>query len=347
VKDLDFEEIDRAVNSVISNGPSNDSNHASQPIDNSTSTEYVEPESQPVVTAGVPRPPVARRSSGQFMDVVHPSSDMRRPIAIPERPTQTVPLSEPKPAEAFQTQLSVDTEPTAPATIEPEAMPYEDADIDKLSSDIDMALGKTTDASLESPFISGTKVEKRPLGAFSDDSVSETAEQPNSDVQSDFAPQPVTSENEMLSPGQAPLPAELQNDLLKIEADSSTMPEEVAIPEQPAVTETDVAPADSEKPEVIEANDSSGAVESPRDVAEKTEPAGPTSIVQQYTEKPNTGDQSTGAIYDTESYHKTLAHPAKKKSGWMWVLYIVILLIVGAGVGVALHYFVIPMLSSL
>ena len=342
MKDLDFDEIDRAVNSVISNGSNNDSNPVSQSI--TEMPETVQPEPQPVVTAGVPRPLVARRSSGQFMDVVHPSSDMRRPIAIPERPSQTVPPNEPKLAEVFQAQPSVDTEPTMPAVVESEAMPYEDADIDKLSSDIDVVLGKTTDASLESPFISGTKVEKRPLGAFSDDSVSETAEQPNSDVQSDFAPQPVTSENEMLSPGQAPLPAELQNDLLKIEADSSTMPEEVAIPEQSVATESAVTPEASEKPEVIDANDSSTSVESPRDVAEKAEPAGPTSIAQQYTEKPNSGDQSTGAIYDTESYHKTLAHPAKKKSGWMWVLYIVILLIVGAGVGVALHYFVIPML---
>jgi len=83
VKDLDFDEIDRAVNSVISNGSNNDSNPVSQSINEMPET--VQPEPQPVVTAGVPRPPVARRSSGQFMDVVHPSSDMRRSIAIPER----------------------------------------------------------------------------------------------------------------------------------------------------------------------------------------------------------------------------------------------------------------------
>lgn len=70
----------------------------------------------------------------------------------------------------------------------------------------------------------------------------------------------------------------------------------------------------------------------------------PTSISQQYQEKPNTGDQHSGAIYDTDSYHKAVVQPAKKGSGWLWVLWVVLLLAIGAGVGAAIYFFVLPIL---
>lgn len=355
MSDLDFDEIDRAVNSVISSGPASDSDN-SQTVDSANVSPTETPATVPV---GVPRPPVARRSSGQFMDVVHPSSNMRRTIDIPERPV-SAPLaamttSEQPKIQTLETQPEAEPESTPepqstqnaqPEFNRPTADSYEDADIDKISDDINKAMSKTTDTSLEFPFISGTKVEKRPLGAFSADSPASPADKTDSDTQTDFAPQPSEGENSMITPGQAPLPAELQNDLLKIEADSTTMPENVVLPDEPAEEVTPpVEPSKSAeanettKPEIAE--------ESPRDVAEKAEPIGPTSIVQQYEEKPKTDNQKSGAIYDTESYHKTLVHPAKKKTGWLWVLYIAIFLVVGAGVGVAVYLFVIPALSSL
>ena len=65
---------------------------------------------------------------------------------------------------------------------------------------------------------------------------------------------------------------------------------------------------------------------------------GPTSIPQQYREEPSTGDKDNGAIYDTDTYHQPIAHPAKKKSGWMWVVWIVAILLLGAGGGAALYF---------
>ena len=112
-----------------------------------------------------------------------------------------------------------------------------------------------------------------------------------------------------------PLPAELQDNLLQIEADTDTT-------DQPQKEETTpVLP-----------------------VAQSEVPTGPTSITQQYTEQPSTGDQPTGAIFDTEAYRKPLSHPAKKKSGWLYVLWIVLLLVVGAGAGAAVYFFVLPKL---
>jgi hypothetical protein len=132
-----------------------------------------------------------------------------------------------------------------------------------------------------------------------------------------------------------PLPAELQNDLLKIEADSSTTPEAPIVPETSADT-----PKHTESP----ASETPVALPKLKDEVPATETASaaPSSIVQQYKEQPSTGEQNTGAIYDTDSYHKTLVHPVKKKSGWLWVVWIAILLVVGGGVGAAMYFFVIP-----
>lgn len=76
MKDIDFDELDRAVHSATNGGNSkSDDNTRSEPapVDN----ESITPASSPV------RPPVSlatRRSSGRFMDVVHPSSDMRTKV---------------------------------------------------------------------------------------------------------------------------------------------------------------------------------------------------------------------------------------------------------------------------
>ncbi|MNL44290.1 hypothetical protein D3C87_1668540 [compost metagenome] len=93
----------------------------------------------------------------------------------------------------------------------------------------------------------------------------------------------------------------------------------------------------------------------PEPVNEKTAPApsfaapivtpvpaavsGPASIQPQYKEEPSSTKEEHAAIYDTDSYHKPLTHPAKKKSGWLWVLWIVLLLALGAGGAAALYYF--------
>ena len=69
------------------------------------------------------------------------------------------------------------------------------------------------------------------------------------------------------------------------------------------------------------------------------------SITQQYAESPSTGDApATTSIFDTDAYKKPLAHPKKKSSGWLVVLWIAVLLIVGAGAGAAVYFYVLPLL---
>lgn len=302
MEDLDFDELDRAVNSLVTKKPV-----APTPSQTQPEPSIIQP--QPVATdSAVPAvaPTLAeRRSMGRFMDVVHPSSDMR---------SNSVTLSRPNPSVAAPTApvnqpvytAPINNPAPAPIVNKPESDQEDYDDIDKISNEITNTINKSNE-SLESPFLSGAKVEKRPLGAFSSESPAVTTEPVTKDsVDNQVMDSGIGIQGDKINP---PMPAELQADVLKIEADSTTHPDRSS--------ENNVAPA-------------------------MQQPIAQTSISQQYAEKPSSSDQNSGAIYDTSSYHKSLVRQPKKKSGWLWVLWISILLIVGAGAGVAVYFFVLP-----
>ncbi len=54
---------------------------------------------------------------------------------------------------------------------------------------------------------------------------------------------------------------------------------------------------------------------------------------------PAPAQQASGAIFDTDNYHAPLKQPVKHKSGWLTVVWILVLLIVGAAAGAAYYYF--------
>ena len=314
MKDLDFDELDRAVNSLATNAPGSDASTKNK----ETTT-----------------PPTVRPSTGQFMDVVHPSSNMRASLVMPERAShQGVTVTPIVPT--TKTPIVPDnTSAIAPTNSMPDPIDFagfnndgkdkdkvpdkeeDDADIDQISDDITNTLNPKSDKSMDSPFLSGTKVDKRPLGTFSSDTPLTSPVQPP--VQ-EAKPEETTNTNMAAQPASVitPLPAELQNDLLLVESDSTTRP--------------DGSNTTATKPTIVTNN--TPAIDD--------KPVGPTSITQQYKEQPSSGDQNTGAIYDTKEYHKSLLYPAKKKSSWIWVLWIVILLVVGAGAGAAVYFFVLP-----
>lgn len=300
MKDIDFDELDRAVNSLVN------------PTTASAKTQSGTP---PVVSAAIDTPstppPVAsslgeRRSSGRFMDVVHPSSDMR-PSVVSPRPvsgvnqTTTPQINMPDPID--MNQPSNDSEPTT--MTQPSEEPSND-----------------TATPLESPFLADAKVEKRPLGAFSNEvhesgltdslagAVSVPEDAPNllgADT-SKPSDHPIGSDT--------PMPAELQPDLLSIEAN-----------EDPDTSKSDSNPVASASAPVVPA-----------------EPIGPTSITQQYTQQPSTGDKPVATVFDTAAYKQPQSRQGKKKPGALIVLWIFLLLVVGAGVGAAVYFFVLPRL---
>lgn len=320
--DIDFDELDRAVNSLV-----NPDNKAvmpaptnAVPVASPSSTPTPQPATPSPATEPAKSPLAERRSSGRFMDVVHPSSDMRS--SVPPRPTSrdaaTInPPSTPTPAaptpkpvvnvmpdpidvhESTQAKAQEPTKETQPETPPSDAMTKP----------------------LESPFIADAKVEKRPLGAFSATNTEPTpgsgetppsvpmTDMPKPSVPSDQSSSSTESEKSAAAGDQSivndtPMPAELQPGLLSIES--------------------------NETPKSLE--------------KEEETPVGPTSITQQYTQQPSTGDKPVANMFDTSAYKKPQIVTGKKKSGWLVVLWIFLLLVVGAGIGAAVYFFVLPRL---
>lgn len=362
MKDLDFDELDRAVNSLISGEPGSVSGgNSSSDVNNTTSSTSAQRlvDDQTTVSSTIkPTPPIEKPATGRFMDVVHPSSDMRTSsLVMPERtsslgmssPVTTSPLVPTPAIFPMKTDKSATESPSFSGQSNPidfsamndnsavSADKDEDADIDRISNDIDNTINRTSDEPLDSPFLSGAKVEKRPLGTFSAEptvtptpvTASETVAAPSSP--SPFWPVKPSTPSETtdpeikmptdITPAAPPLPAELQDDLLSIESDT------LAQPVKPSVV-----------PPII-SNSST-----PISTTTALTAAAATSIPQQYTEQPNSGNKDNGAIFDTKSYHKAMVRPTKKKSGWMLVVWIAILLVVGIGAGVAVYLFVLPRL---
>ena len=305
MQDIDFDEIDRAVNSVTTSAPD-------VPV---APVTPVAPAAELIATPSpAPASPAVRRSSGRFMDVVHSSSDMRPTrssapaahslhrddtpdrTAVAERPQATTVASS-----AFHWPDPIDVTPVAEPTaatavVEPFAAPLvtTPAVIDEPA------------APLESPFLPDAKIEKRPLGAFS-----------SPEIELPFIEEPINA----TVPAVNEEPAELQDEILLLEEHIVDEPEALVAEEPTSVVlDTPAAPAQEEH-------------------------VGPTSITQQYKEHPTTEPQESGAIFDTESYHQPLVHTPKKRSGALVVVWILALILVGGGIGAAVYFVLLPMLG--
>ncbi len=308
MKDIDFDELDRAVNTVIG-GKS--AEPVSKPVEVAPLEETVEdkPVFEPVTVEAPVEPlapavaPAARRSgnSGRFMDVMHPSSDMR---TRSERPVMQ-PI----------TTSSVQDSP-----VEPEQSKDEIYDWQK---------------PLESPFLPDAQVEKRPLGGGLN----------TSDIGSEeFKFEGILDEpkEELLeAPDDPRLEATTMPDPIDFAAAAFKEPIEDETPSETVMAEVEAV--EDQKPALEEAQvDEEPITEKPAPI-EYQEPVGPTSITQQYTEKQTTHLDS-GAIFDTESYHQPVVQPLKKKSSLWIILWIILLVVLGAAAGWAVYTFVLPLL---
>lgn len=256
------------------------------------------------------RPIVApRRSAGRFMDVMHPSSDMKTatpavaPSAAPSRQAQLV--TPPVRSAEVPVSVSAAAEPqvaSSPTTSEP------------IEAAMAAAMTSESTEPLSSPFLPDAKVEKRPLGTPSTDvfEATDAQSEPGIGVQekdAQLAPDATQSVEE--------LPAELHNDLLAIETNL-------------AVEDADFSAEQAAEP-TIAADTPVVAPEAP------SGSAGPASIPQQYKELPSSGDQTSGAIFDVEDYHKQPAHPAKSNKSWLWIVLIIVIIVISAAGGAAFY----------
>lgn len=361
MKDLDFDELDRAVNTLMGNVTATAEPAKLDDMKTLTITSTLTDDRPPVLPVGevkasaepstdtratpvsVTRPPLtssrpaslAARRGGRFMDVVPSSAAKKNATSygvsrqgLSVTPTTGVDESKSAPAPILSDD-AIDTLPNEPdASTWPDPLDFNQsapAGNDESTVDEPVSIESNDTAEpLNSPFLTDAKVEKRPLGT----PAPELYATPQSEAEVADLPvetEEVTEETDNQARNVI-LPEELQGDLMAIES---------GVSEAPSVTTTpqDVpAPIDTLKEEQkVEAPKATVATQA------AVVPMGTGSIPQQYREEPSTSDQTTGSIYDTDSYHQPLDHPAKKKTGWLWVLWVIILLILGAGGG-ALAY---------
>lgn len=383
MKDLDFDELDQAVNSLMTGIPrtpapqddkaaektltitptlSDNERPSFATLEQTASKAGIEIET---VEASATAPALAnslaaRRTGGRFMDVVHPSSDMKvnnrpvvsregiqlSPIAPRSVAVTPQPAREPEVATIPSEQISEETMEQKPeVSLWPDPIDMvsaEPADTPETTTAAEEATPLLPEAAmpdefdepapLQTPFLADTKVEKRPLGAFAVDQVA------IDNITQEAVETPVDNDAEETTPlassfsmptqeAASDLPDELQHDLIKIESDN-----EIEVSGSESET-----PQEEPSPEKITTPVPSFAapIVTPAPVAV----SGPASIQPQYKEEPSSTKEEHAAIYDTDTYHKPLAHPAKKKSGWLWVVWIILLLALGAGGAAALYYF--------
>ncbi len=360
--ELDFEELDKAVAGLMSNVDTNKRNTAlddpedkvvtlgsvsdespatpaTSPAPSSPVTEPVAPVSSPVADPAPSAPtttPLAAKRRGQFMDMIHPSSDMKSTPRQPSRQGVTIaPPSTPLPQVSAPAPLVMsDPVPTAPIveSAEPEIEvpePVAEPTPEPIAADIslDTAADDSVAEPLSSPFLPDAKPEKRPLGGLAPSELS-------APVDESAIPTPPPAEPDSLHDS---LPAELHTDVLSVESnDLSNHTEE------PEVASETVTTGEVPAPVIENVSEPAAVVEEQAPMPDvvpaetTTVPAGG-SIAQQYTESPSTGDQTNGSIYDTAAYHQpiTAVAPVKKKSSPLkWILIALGLIVLGGGAGV-------------
>jgi len=314
MSDIDFDELDRAVNGAIggNNTPVSQTPVNEAPVVPSVSSfNVVErttvsglpsaqtsvPASSPVVSSA-PTPPIApaaRRSSGRFMDMVHSSSDMR--LHVPASRVE----SKPEPTVEMKPEVIIPKAAEQAAWNEP----------------------------LESPFIQDAKVEKRPLGGGEVTPAESTAVVASFDFQG------------LLDEPDEPL---LKAPEVQERIEATALPDPIDFTATGVISdEVELKPFEAEQPVITEDTSTEPKSFSEAFQPVVTEPIGPTSITPQYKEQAS-AQQESGAMYDTESYHQAVSAPVKKKSGWLTVIMILLLVVLGAGGGWAVFTYVLPML---
>ncbi len=269
MSDIDFEELDKAVNSLVSDDkqPNSDSdiakdNNATPPSMNEKNTDQSSPD-------------LPSRRKGRFMDMKHASSDMKKdgstlmtntttniaPIHSDVKPDDKNDSADtksdwPDPIDADAAKESTRTSSTN-STDMPDPLDHFDAkeknqnndkdtqldkgdaeDIsqtspegDKSSSEADRDIDESEKA--QSPFLKTAKekVEKRPLGGFTseDTVISDNTESTDTEANKDSVPEEPIE-----------LPPELDKDLVAIEAGEA--PEEAKVVESPDDTKEQKVP---------------------------------------------------------------------------------------------------------
>lgn len=356
MKDIDFDELDRAVSSVLGQKPP--LTNASQPVDDATSTNQpvveetsasqAQPESASESVAvrsqapGRPSPTLAAQRRGKFMDVMHPSADMSsqtKPAALPahiapdlspltsepiaeesEPPTQKNTVASEPTAELDESQALIGAEP-AVAETKGEATEKPEASVSK--SDTAVTSGLATEETIE----------KR------DEVVTETGEDETpAELDAPYMPEPVAEFTET-APQPTPFLADTKVDKRPLGGfpEPETAPEDTADEAPKPAPDSDLQSAPT-VPLPRELQSDVVEVESAHETADSipTVQTGPfVAGVAAAADVTEDGRVEGHPLFDTSTYHEPIAavHEGNVPSWLKWVLGLAICLAIGAGVG--------------
>jgi hypothetical protein len=186
-------------------------------------------------------------------------------------------------------------------------------------------------------FLSGTKVEKRPLGAFSSFTKNDESPSEKEVIEPDVSAEKLFSVDEKKpvafgDPGirttsTIDLPPELDQHVVAVEAGDIGAIDENDRPDTPPAYPPDL-------------EDKTKKSQPERPIAHQAAISASQSIPAQYKAKHTEPDMTTRPIFDTKQYHQPLAaHATKpKRTSWFWAVLVIVLLAVGAGLGVGAYF---------
>lgn len=359
--DIDFDELDRAVSSLMNEATqgdesSDDSSSALDVSEQQATTDVNKSSNSSVQPASVSS--TTKRFSGRFMDVVPPSSVRHsQPSRVASRVGAKIePL--PSPDEPQASESSTDDSPNS--TISDNNLEHqlidqaENSEVSQSNqsepevdgNDDESTKPVSTDpiAPLESPFLSGATVNKRPLGAPG--AVSEQVSNPELKEPAPAGdPWGSVNSNDQLVP-EALVP-EYSKEVMALESQELATGELVAdqpvSPDKPLMEtneSNDMAVADSLSTTDLGAMDSETPPTSPLvSVPERVEVPAGGDIPQQWA--PVDDSAEPAPMFDAVADQAQQLSPVKKKSGWSVFLIIIAFLLIGIGGGVAVYYFLL------
>lgn len=358
--DINFEELDKAVNSALREKTQSEEPKEEAIEEHAETENGYSPEDTDDTTVSNEHPTVAPiKRRGQFMDMVHPSSDMtrtldkrddetdddtasRQPLRRPVSPlkplspeivegTSAAPVeAEVAPDEDVlssdninetvdqqehldQTDVvavegSFEDDEAETAAVSSEQQNGEEANPEEVLSEEDEAYDADMSATPTSPFLEGTEVEKRPLGAFAGEAGDHA---PNEPEQTNPVDETVVNSSE------PPLVEDVDEIAPAVAAEGST--------EAPAEFHSEIVAIEADDPDAHH-----DEPESDRGTAQ--------SIPQQYTATPASSepDSEEHAVFDTSEYHQPLSPPEKPKKGSHTAFYVIIgilMLLIGSIAG--------------
>lgn len=331
MSDIDFEELDKAVNSLM-NKASEGGNSNPAPSDASGVNETQANSAESPAPAEVKAPPmISKKLSGRFMDVVHPLSDMRRNSTATSMPSRTgvfiqpldslreesvsekVVVKEDSSNAVSNSEVVDSSSDIQPSLTEPDT-PAEGSLSDKIAESLADSSKNIADPlpNISTPFLPNPNIEKRPLGENINPG-SPATQIGASDIN-----------NESIEP-------EDNNSRGDSLVDESLKPEfskEILAVEQMG----------NEEPEEDKKADIQNSPDSGQSGGASMQAFG--DIMPQYTteEEPIT---SPAPIFESASSVSGSVGKGRKKSGWLTVLLILLFLIIGIGGGAAAWWFMI------